>query len=163
MGFVEDAARGRQVGQVVGDRLAGAEDGFQAGLGDAQLAGPLVGQERVEDQDLQHKRLQELDHLAPDHPGAQQADLDLVIAREGLVAEPGLSRILLSQAGVGEISLVGQQDLGERVFRDRNAVGGGGAADLDVAVQEGAGEGLHRSGRVEHDLQIREIAADLVF
>lgn len=161
----EHADGGGEVGDVVGDGLAGGEDFVERGLADSIGGGLLIGVEGVVDEDVDVViALEALDDGAADHAGAEDADGDVVVARERGKVAVGIGA---SGEGLGAVAgleeaLVGQDDLGDGVLDDGDGIGAPSAKDLDAALEEFVGEALDGTGGIEDGLEGGEVGADFV-
>ena len=161
--IAQHALRGRQVGNVVRDHLTLRENLLERGA-----ARPERGKLLLAGEGIVHKRFhiiaaEHLQHERADHAGPQDADPHAVIAWEG-VAERAevLHAARLEAAHALEKAFPGQHDLRHGKLRHRHGVGRPGAEHPHPAAQEGTRKALHRTGRVEHGLEVRQIIRDLL-
>ena len=147
---------------MVAHDLAGGEDLRERRAARAKALQHLVGHKGIVGQYLVRIGAQAVQHHAADHPRAQDADADAVVAgqRVGIGAR-GLPPLPLIAANRLVEALAGKNDLRHRVFRDGHGVGRPGGEHADPAGEERPGKVLHRARAIEHRPQIWKIFRDL--
>ena len=127
-----------------------------------QLSRLFIRQEGVENQHIQTVCLQHVDYKLADHARAEQTDLGVVVAAEGIAKASVFPLFTGGVAEALEVTFICQNDLCNGEFGNGNCIGTPCAEHIDAAVEKFTDKALNRACAVEYSLQRGEIFLNLL-